>query len=273
MMLTLPIGQIINEDSINYMDELPTESIDLIIADGPYGLSKDKWDNISNIQEYNLILLKKFSRILKLGGSAYLFGKSTCIDFIDYRRYLNLKSRIVWYCPASLSQGRTSFTNNYDIIAYFIKGNRANVFNLDAVRVPQLTELTHRLRCERVPSVTDGPYGNTKFNDAGKNPGDVWGDIKQLTYNSKELARVKIDAAVPLHTIQKPKKLIERIVKVSSNEDDIIFDPFLGYGTTLVVCKELNRKMCFGCEIDLDKISVINERLKNNQTTLFDGVI
>jgi len=47
-------------------------------------------------------------------------------------------------------------------------------------------ELEHRLRCERVPSVANGKYGKTVFNPNGKNPGDVWGDIKQLTYKSKD---------------------------------------------------------------------------------------
>ena len=87
-------------------------------------------------------------------------------------------------------------------------------------------ELEHRLRCERVPSVTHGRFGKTKFNVNGKNPGDVWGDIKQLTYKSKEL--VGRDA---LHTIQKPEKLIERLVKASSNEGDVVLDPFAGVGT------------------------------------------
>ena len=71
------------------------------------------------------------------------------------------------------------------------------------MRVPQLVELAHRQRCERVPSVLKGKYGKTKFHKDGKNPGDVWGDIKQLTYKSKEL--VSRDA---LNTIQKPLKLI-----------------------------------------------------------------
>lgn len=133
----------------------------------------------------------------------YLFGKPDCIDFIDYRPYLSLRSRIVWYQPSRLAQKRINYTNNYDVICYFVKGDRPKTLNLDAIRVPQLVELEHRLRCERVPSVTKGKYGKTKFHDNGKNPGDVWGDIKQLTYKSKELVRRKA-----LNTIQKPEPLI-----------------------------------------------------------------
>jgi DNA modification methylase len=85
--------------------------------------------------------------------------------------------------------------------------------------------------------VTNGKFGRTKFNDDGKNPGDVWGDIKQLTYKSKELVSRKA-----LHTIQKPEKLIERLVKASSNEGDIVLDPFAGVGTCPVVCSRLGRR-------------------------------
>jgi len=267
-MNNLPLGKVLNEDCIKYMDKLPNECVDLIICDGPYGLNKGGWDELSqlpcsSIQEYNLLLIKKFSRILKSGGAVYLFGKPDCIDFIDYRPYLTLQSKIIWYCPASLAQGRISYTNNYDLISYFVKGKKPKVFNLEDIRVPQLTELTHRLRCEQVPSVKSGPYAKTKFNPKGKNPGDVWGDIKQLTYNSKEL----VDREA-LNVIQKPEKLMERLIKASSNKGDIVFDPFLGTGTTLVVCKRLGRE-AFGCEIDPSFVEKIKKRLSQD-ADLFD---
>ena len=185
----------------------------------------------------------------------YLFGKPTCVDFIDYRRYLTLHSKIVWYQPSRLGQGRKSYTNNYDVICYFSKGTPKS-FNLDDIRVPQLVELEHRKRCENVPSVRNGTYGNTKFNEDGKNPGDVWGDIKQLTYKSKELV-----SRAMLNTIQKPENLIERLVKASSNEGDLVFDPFCGSGTTPVVCKRLNRAF-IACDINSEFVHLAELRLK-----------
>ena len=107
---------------------------------------------------------------------------------------------------------------------------------MDSIRVAQLVELEHRLRCERVPSVKNGKYGKTKFNGKGKNPGDVWGDIKQLTYKSKELV-----CREALNTIQKPEKLIERLVMASSNAGDLVLDPFSGVGTCPVVCQKHQR--------------------------------
>ena len=188
-------------DALQLIEAIDDDSIDLIVCDGPYGVTDNEWDRIPNIQEYNLNLIRRFSTKLKAGGALYLFGKPNCIDFIDYRPYLNLKSKIVWYQPSRLAQGRINYTNNYDIICYFIKGKRPRRYNLDSIRVAQLVELEHRRRCENVPSVKNGKYGKTKFNGKGKNPGDVWGDIKQLTYKSKELV-----CREALNTIQKPGK-------------------------------------------------------------------
>ena len=213
--------------------------------------------------------MKRFSSKLKEGGSLYLFGKQNCLDFIDYRPFLTLKTRIVWYQPSRLAQGRQSYTNNHDIIAYFVKGNKAKTFNLEDIRVAQMVELEHRLRVAKVPSVVNGKFGKTKFNEKGKNPGDVWGDIKQLTYKSKELI-----SRETLNTIQKPEKLIERLVLASSNPGDLILDPFAGVGTVPVVAKTLKRRF-LAFEHNPEFVIASKVRLdtidnKTNVLTLFD---
>jgi DNA modification methylase len=121
--------------------------------------------------------------------------------------------------------------------------------------VPQLVELAHRLRCERVPSVRNGKFGKTAFHPDGKNPGNVWGDIKQLTYKSKELVSREL-----LNTIQKPERLMERLIKASSNPGDLVFDPFCGAGTVPVVCERLRRRFV-ACEINPDFCRIAEERI------------
>lgn len=256
MGITLEENRIICGDAYENIHIIKDESIDLIVCDGPYGVTQNSWDRVASIQEFNLDLIKRFSAKLKEGGALYLFGKPDCIDFIDYRPYLTLKSKIVWYQPSRLAQGRLNYTNNYDIVCYFIKGSKPRCFNLDAIRVTQLVELEHRLRCERVPSVTEGQYGKTKFNEKGKNPGDVWGDIKQLTYKSKELV-----SREALNTIQKPEKLLERLILASSNPGDLVLDPFAGVGTCPVVCKRHFRNF-IAFEIEPAYVEAGNQRLK-----------
>jgi site-specific DNA-methyltransferase (adenine-specific)/adenine-specific DNA-methyltransferase len=262
----MQINEIYQGNALELIHSVEDNSVDLIVCDGPYGVTENDWDKITDIQSYNLNLIKLFARVLKPGGALYLFGKDDCIDFIDYRPYLTLNRKIIWYQPSRLAQGRLNYTNNYDLIVYFTKG-KAKTFNLDAIRVPQLVELEHRLRCEKVPSVINGKYGKTKFNEEGKNPGDVWGDIKQLTYKSKELISREL-----LNTIQKPEKLIERIVKASSNEGDVVLDPFSGVGTTFAICKKLNRNF-IGFEINPDYVAIAKQRIQQieiqNEYSLF----
>ena len=251
----LEVDRIYHADAFDLLPQVDDGSVDLIICDGPYGVTGNEWDRVGSIQEFNLELIKIFADKMKEGAALYLFGKPDCIDFIDYRQFLNLRSKIVWYQPSRLAQGRINYTNNYDIICYFIKGNRPKTFNLDDIRVPQLVELEHRLRCERVPSVTKGKFGKTKFNGEGKNPGDVWGDVKQLTYKSKELVSREV-----LNTIQKPEKLIERLIKASSDEGDLVLDPFAGVGTCPVVCRRLGRRF-IAIEQEQDFVDAANARL------------
>lgn len=253
--MTLQRNAIHNGDALRLLNRIENESLDLVVCDGPYGVTDNDWDRIPDIQQYNLDLIKRFSAKLRDGGALYLFGKPDCIDFVDYRPYLNLKSKIVWYQPSRLAQGRINYTNNYDIICYFIKGDRPRRYNLDSVRVPQLVELEHRLRCERVPSVKNGKFGKTKYNGKGKNPGDVWGDIKQLTYKSRELV-----CRQALNTIQKPEKLIERLVLASSNPGDLVLDPFAGVGTCPVVCQRHGRDF-IAFEINEEFVNLANLRL------------
>lgn len=258
----LEIDRIYHADAFAMFSDIDNESIDLVICDGPYGVTANEWDRIGNIQEFNLQLITIFAAKLKAGGALYLFGKPDCIDFIDYRPQLNLRSKIVWYQPSRLAQGRINYTNNYDLICYFIKGDRPKTFDLDAIRVAQLVELEHRLRCERVPSVTNGKFGKTKFHENGKNPGDVWGDIKQLTYKSKELANRDV-----LNTIQKPEQLIERLVKASSAAGDLVLDPFAGVGTCPVVCRKLGRHF-IGFEQNAEFMKIANQRLADVENEL-----
>lgn len=249
------INRIHPGDALALLPQIADNSVDLAICDGPYGVTDNEWDRVANVQEFNLRLLEVFSRKIKPGGALYLFGKHDCIDFIDYRRHFNLRTRIVWYQPARLAQGRRCYTNNHDIICYFVKGGNPKAFNLDDIRVPQMTELEHRQRCERVPSVRSGKFGKTKFNPAGKNPGDVWGDIKQLTYRSKEL-----EIGCGLRTIQKPEALMERLVRASSNRGDLILDPFCGTGTCPAVCRRLLRNF-IAFETDPALVEIARQRV------------
>ena len=134
----LELDRIHHADAFDLFPRIDDGSVDLVVCDGPYGLSVNDWDKVGSVQDFNLGLIETFSRMLRDGGALYLFGKPDCVDFIDYRPFLTLQSKIVWFQPSRLAQGRIAYTNNYDVICYFVKGDRPKTFDLDAVRVPQL---------------------------------------------------------------------------------------------------------------------------------------
>lgn len=261
----MKINNIIYGDFFEEIKKIIDNSFDLIICDGPYNAVNcdEDWDNIKNIQEYNLDLIKIFSKKLKIGGSLYLFGKHNAIDFIDYRPYLQLNNRIVWVIESRLRQSKKKYTDNSDYIYFFSKGE-SKTFNLDDIRIPQST--IYKSSVESVPSVIIGKYKKTKYNPIGKNPGTIWNDIKALTYRSKELIDQK------LHTIQKPEKLIERMILASSNEGDLILDSFAGTGVVSFVAKKLKRNF-IAIESDEEMNYICNNRLFINSKSTMENFL
>ena len=88
----LDMDRIYHADAFGIFSQIDDESVDLIICDGPYGVTTNEWDKVGRVQDLNLRLVKIFSRKLKDGGVLYLFDKPDCMDFIDYRPCLNLRS-------------------------------------------------------------------------------------------------------------------------------------------------------------------------------------
>jgi site-specific DNA-methyltransferase (adenine-specific) len=137
--------------------------------------------------------------------------------------------------------GKTKgFSPRHDDILMFTKSQKAK-FNLDAVRVPQ-------------------KYYRDRNNMRGANPGDVW-EFSHVHY---------CNANRQNHPTQKPEGLIERMVLASSDEGDLILDPFSGSGTTLRVCQQLNRS-AIGIEANPDYVTMTRERL-GTAFTGFDSV-
>ena len=242
------------------MQNIESNSIDLIYCDILYGTGKDfgdykdiKSDRIS-IEEHYLPRLKEMCRILKDTGSIYL-QMDTRIN--HYLRIMMddlfiFRNEIVWDCEYRLKQASKQFTKNGERILFYTKSNNYT-FNLNAILVPHTTSKEHQERCKNTPSVKSGKF-KTPFNSEGKNPGDVW-RIKSLTYKSKE----KVN-----YFSQKPKELILRIIKSSSNENDLVADFYLGSGTTAETSIRLGRRF-IGCDINEKAIQITKQRLNDNK--------
>ena len=235
-------------DSIDLLKEMPSNSVNLIVADPPYNLGKDYGNNhdlkgFDDYLEFTKQWTKEAKRVLTEDGTIYVFMGvrfiSYLYDILDREQELHFNSWVVWNYTQGLGKTK-GFSPRHDDILVFNKSKKFK-FNLDDVRVPQ-------------------KYYRARNNMRGANPGDVW-NFSHVHYSNPNRQN---------HPTQKPEGLIERMVLASSDEQDIVLDPFSGSGTTLRVCQQLNRNGV-GFELNPEYVEMTENRL-SKPFTGFDSV-
>lgn len=218
-------------------------SVDLIFADPPYNIGKDfngrkdAWESDESYLNWCYRWLDLCLDKLKENGSFYVMTSTQFMPFFDI--YLNKKldilSRIVWAYDSSGVQAKNYFGSMYEPILFGVKNKKNYTFNSNAILVEAKTGAKRKLIDYR--KNPPQPYNTEKVPE--KVPGNVW-DYPRVRYRMAEYEN---------HPTQKPIKLLERVIKASSNEGDTVLDPFSGTFTTSFTAKKLNRKS-IGIEID-----------------------
>ncbi len=230
--------EIIAGDALVELAKLKTGSVDLVVADPPYNLGKDYGNNhdVQGFDEYLAFSrnwLGQTHRILKPTGTLYVFMGfrfiSYLYDILDRDLQMFFNSWIVWHYTQGMGKTK-GFSPRHDDVLMFTRSEEFK-FNLDSVRVPQ-------------------KYFRDRNNMRGANPGDVW-EFSHVHYCNENRQD---------HPTQKPEGLIERMVLASSDEGDLVVDPFSGSGTTLRVCQQLNRQ-AIGIEINPAYVARTKDRL------------
>ena len=227
-------NKIILGDSLKVMDKLPRNFVDLLIVDPPYNLSKNyngyKFNQISDeeYEKYTINWINKAIPLLKENASVYV-----CCDWNSgiiigkiLSEHLILRNRITW----EREKGRGAMKNwkNSSEDIYFATKSDKYTFNLNSVKIRRrvLAPYREKGRPKDWRETSDG-----KFRDSC--PSNFWGDITVPFWSMSENTA---------HPTQKSEKLMAKLILASSNEGDIVFDPFAGSGSSLVVAKKLGRK-------------------------------
>ncbi|MGI8655976.1 MAG: DNA-methyltransferase [Pyrinomonadaceae bacterium] len=230
------------QDVFDVLQNLPDKFIDLLFADPPYNLSKSfnehrfQQTSLDKYEEWLDSWLCKTLRLLKPTASVYICGdwrSSAAIHRVG-AKYLTVQNRITW----EREKGRGAKTNwkNCSEDIWFFTVSDKYTFNVEEVMLKRQVI---------------APY--TDENGAPKNWCDDQGGRFRLTHPSN----LWTDISVPFwsmpenteHPTQKPEKLLAKIILASSNESDVVLDPFLGSGTTSAVAKKLDRHYV-GIELD-----------------------
>ncbi len=236
------LDRTICQDVFEALDWLPARSVDLLFADPPYNLSKSfnqrSFASLS-LDEYEEWLeswMGKLARVLKPTASLYICGdwrSSAAIHRVAQRRF-SVRNRITW--EREKGRGAKSNWKNCSEDIWFCTVSDDYVFNVDAVK----------LKRRVIAPYTDskGKPKDWDQSSAGRfrltHPSNVWTDLTVPFWSMPENTD---------HPTQKPEKLLAKIVLASSNEGDVVLDPFLGSGTTSIVAKKLKRRY-IGIEID-----------------------
>jgi site-specific DNA-methyltransferase (adenine-specific) len=243
------LGKLFKGDCVELMNSIENDSIDLVFADPPFNLKKlykSEIDDDLSYQDYILWTeewLDGCIRILKPGGSLFVWNiprwNSVFAEYLNRR--LSFRHWIAVSIKYSLPiQGRL-YPSHYSLI-YYVKGSRPNTFHPDRLPMKVCPKCSTDL-------VDYGGYKN-KMNPMGVNISDVWDDIPPVRHNKYKKRKEANELSI---------KLLDRIIEMSSNPGDLVFDPFGGSGTTYVV-SELKERRWIG--VELGPIDGIVERFE-----------
>lgn len=228
--------KVINQDLFEMAKYLPKSFADLIILDPPYNLFKNfhghvfKGKKKDDYSEYFGVILDTILPCLKDNGTVYV-----CSDWktsmhiapvLEERLYV--RNRITWEREKGRG-AKSNWKNNTEDIWFCTKTNRDDyIFNVDAVKLKRKVIAPYRDSEGKPKDWDEGEFGNYRLT----HPSNIWTDITIPFWSMPENTD---------HPTQKPEKLIAKLVLASSRAGGFIFDPFLGSGTSAVVCKKLGR--------------------------------
>lgn len=257
----LGINDILNKtvlsDLFEILDFLPGNFADLIIIDPPYNLSRDfhgfkfKATNNDSYLGYLRSWFPQIVNCLKPNGSLYLCGdwKNTAALQQVMSEHLTVLNRITWQREKGRG-AKSNWKNAMEDIWFGVKDPDAYYFNVEAVKMK---------RQVIAPYKKDGKPKDWEETDEGNfritHPSNFWDDISIPFWSMPENTD---------HPTQKPEKLIAKLILASCPEDGVVFDPFLGSGTTSVVAKKLKRNFV-GIEMNREYALWTEKRLQMSE--------
>ncbi len=227
------VDNIINGDIYKSYKFIPPESIDLLFLDPPYNLSKQFHDSNFNRKteekytEWFDSWFKLLLPLLKDTATVYVCGdwKTSITIYNVIKDTLIVRNRITWEREKGRGAKR-NFKNSHEDIWFATKSDQYT-FNLDAVKLKRKVVAPYREN-GKPKDWEESESGNYRLT----HPGNFWNDISIPFWSMPENTD---------HPTQKPEKLVAKLILASTNENDVVFDPFSGSGTTAVVAKKLKR--------------------------------
>lgn len=248
----------INQDVFSAIDFLPDKFIDLLFIDPPYnmnktfGAAKFKESSIEKYVDWLDGLIGKMERTLKDNASIYVCGdwKSSTSLHLVLIKYFKVRNRITWEREKGRG-AKSNWKSNSEDIWFCTKSDDYN-FDAESVKLKRKVVAPYRTGDGQPKDWNETADGSFRLTF----PSNLWNDISIPFWSMPENTD---------HPTQKPEKLLAKLILASSRKGDMVFDPFLGSGTTSVVAKKLGRKYA-GIEIDKKFACITEKRLELAET-------
>jgi len=235
--------ELINGDCLIEMKKIKDKSINMILCDLPYGMTKNKWDIIIPFDK----LWLEYNRIIKDNGAIILFGSQPFTSLMITSNLKNFRYSLVWEknkFSDFLNAKRKPMKTNEDIAIFYKK---LPIYN------PQYVYSTPYTRWNTQSAVDkQSNYGNHKENFSESLDG------KRLPTTVLKFNRIER----PLHPTQKPIDLLEWLIKTYTNANDTVLDNCMGVGSTGIACKNLKRNF-IGIELNKHYFDIATKQLTN----------
>lgn len=227
------LNKTINGNTFDILKKIGNNIVDLMIVDPPYNISKNyhgfKFKDSDNLtyEKYTNLWVESIIPLLKETATLYVCcdWKSSLIIGNVLEKYFRIQNRITWQREKGRGS-KNNWKNGMEDI-WFVTVSNKYTFNLDNVKIRR--KVIAPYKADGKPKdwieTKDGNFRDTC-------PSNFWDDISIPYWSMPENTA---------HPTQKPEKLLAKLILASSNENDFIFDPFLGSGTTSVVAKKLER--------------------------------
>ena len=248
------LNKTLNGDVLKMLEFVPDNFADLIIIDPPYNLTKNfngfKFNSRSDesFDEYLSTWFPQVCKKLKPNGSLYMCGDWKCTSSLQraIEKELFILNRITWQREKGRG-AKSNWKNGMEDIWFAVKNPKDYYFDVESVKMKRKVIAPYKV--DGKPKDWDeSEDGNFRITY----PSNFWDDISIPFWSMPENTD---------HPTQKPEKLYAKLILASSKPGDIVFDPFLGSGTTSVVAKKLGRNYC-GIEMNQEYCLWTEKRLQ-----------
>jgi len=246
-------NKIVNQDVFEVINFLPNRFADLLILDPPYNLNKSfnsttfRKKSITEYAEWFESLLVKLLPALSSSASVYVCSEwysSTAIHLV-LEKYLKVRNRITWEREKGRGAKRNWKNASEDI--WFATVSDDYVFNVADVKLKRRVIAPYTNINGQPKDWHDSSAGQFRLT----HPSNLWNDITVPFWSMPENTD---------HPTQKPEKLLAKLILASTKENDFVFDPFMGVGSSIVAARKLNRRF-LGIEIEKQYCLLAAKRL------------